>query len=201
MKRLLAIAALVLLAAPAFSQTPSLTFTLQTSTNDGKSVIPKLTWSTTPAATSCTASGTTDWTGTKTAAGSVTLAAVNVTKTFALVCNWPGISVAAVSWVPPTINTDGSPLTDLSGFRIMYGRGPTEPELDTSFYLQVPTATSWTSPALAAGTWYFGVKVFNTLGLESALSNVASKTMTAAASDQRALALTIRYPSPATGVQ
>ena len=33
-------------------------------------------------------------------------------------CQWLG----HVSWVPPTQNTDGSPLTNLSGYRLTYGR-------------------------------------------------------------------------------
>ncbi len=195
MKRYLLLAALALTSSISLAQAaPALTFSLQTSTSDGKTVVPKLTWSTTPAATSCTASGATDWTGTKAAAGTVTLAAVSATRTFSLVCNWPGVTVAAVSWVAPTQNVDDSPLTDLAGFRIMYGQTATEAGLDQSVYLQSPTATTWTSPALAAGQWYFGVKAFNSLGLEGPLSNIAGKTMTAAAQDQRSLALTIRFP-------
>lgn len=199
MKRFLLAAALALCAMPAFSQTPVLTFTLETSTTADKSaVVPRLTWSTTPAATSCTAGG--DWSGTKTPAGTLLLAAVNTTKAYSLVCSWPGVTLAALSWTPPTTNTDGSPLTDLGGFRIMYGRAANEAALDTSVYLQNPAATSWNSPALAPGAWYFGVKAFNAMGLESALSNIATKTMTAGATDTRSLGLTIKFPSAVTGV-
>lgn len=182
------------MAAAAHAQTsPVLTFTLETTTNNGQSVTPRLTWSTTPAATSCAASGATDWTGSKAASGTVALAAVTASKTYGIACNWPGISKVALAWVAPTTNTDGSPLTDLSGYRIQYGTSASD--LATSVYQQT-LATTWTSPDLTPGTWHFAVRAFNTMGLESALSNVASKNTTAGTSQNRALELTIRFPNP-----
>lgn len=185
---------------PAVSQTsPTLTFTLETTTGaDKRSVVPKLTWATSPAATSCSASGSSTWTGSKPATGSLTLAAVGVSTTYALVCNWPGITKVALAWTAPTSNTDGTPLTDLAGFRVMYGKGNSESGLDSSVYTESPTVTSWTSPDLAPGTWYFGVKAYNALGLESALSNIVSKVATAGATENRSLALSIKFPNAPT---
>lgn len=199
MKRLLLTALfLAAIASPAYSQTPQLTFTLETTTNNGQSVTPRLTWSTTPAAASCTAAGATDWTGTKAVSGTVLLAAVTSSKTFGIVCNWPGVNKAALAWIAPTTNTDGSALTDLSGYRIQYGTSAAD--LSTSAYQQT-LATSWTSPDLAPGIWFFGVRAFNTLGLESPLSNIVSKsTTTGAAITGVPLQLTIKFPSPPTGV-
>lgn len=196
MKRLLLIA-LALFAAPIYSQTPSVTFGLETTTNNGQSVTPRLTWSTTPAATGCTAAGATDWTGAKAATGVALLAAVTSSKTYALVCNWPGVSIVALTWAAPTTNTDGSALNDLSGYRIQYGTSAAN--LSNSVYQQT-LATSWTSPPLSPGDWFFGVRAFNTLGLESALSNVVSKTTSAGSSVTAVpLQLTIKFPSPPTG--
>ncbi len=197
MKRLLLLAALAF-AAPIYSQTPSVTFGLETTTNNGQSVTPRLTWSTTPAATGCTAAGATDWTGAKAATGTALLASVTSSKTYALICNWPGVTVVALTWAASTANTDGSALTDLAGYRIQYGNSAAD--LSNSVYQQTP-ATSWTSPALTPGVWFFGVRAFNTLGLESALSNVASKTTTAGSSVTAVpLQLTIKFPNPPTGV-
>lgn len=189
------LAALLAIAAPAFSQSPSLTFTLETTTNNGASVTPRLTWSTTPAATTCTAAGATDWVGTKAATGTALLAAVTASRTFGIACAWPGVTKVALTWTAPTTNSDGSALTDLAGYRIQYGL--TSTDLSTSAYQQT-LATSWTSPDLAPGTWYFGVKAFNALGLESGLSNIASKATTAGANDSRSLQLTIKFPSAPT---
>jgi hypothetical protein len=194
LRTLAAILALSAAAPLAHAQTPALTFTLETATTADKSaVVPRLTWATTPAAASCTAGG--DWSGTKTATGTQLLAAVNTSKAYSILCNWPGVAVAALTWTAPTTNTDGSALTDLAGFRVQYGKAANEAALDTSVYLQSPTATSWTSPTLAPGAWFFGVKAYNALGLESALSNIVTKTTTAGASDTRSLTLGIKFPS------
>lgn len=189
MKRLL-LAALTLGTSLAHGQT--LTFSLETSTNDGRSVIPKLTWSTTPAATSCSAEGASDWSGAKPASGEATLAALGSSHTFSLVCQWPGVSIVALAWTPPATNTDGSEITNLAGYRIQYGTAAAA--LDQSMYLQDPQARTWSSPALAPGNWYFGVRAVNTLGLESELSNIVSKTLTAGTEQSRVLELAIRFP-------
>lgn len=194
MKRLLLIAAL-LFAAPIYSQT--LTFTVETSTSGGTAVVPRLTWTTTPAAGSCTASN--GWTGTKAAAGTELLAAINATKSYTLVCTWPGIQTAIVTWTAPTLNTDGSAYTNPNGYRIQYGTAATN--LDRSVYTSQAAGVTWTSPTLAAGPWYFAVRAVNTLGLESDLSTPpVTKTMTAAASQTRTLEVAIKFPAAPTNV-
>lgn len=104
MKRLL-LAAALLLAAPAFSQT--LTFTVETSSADGRSVIPRLTWSTSPAASSCQASGASNWSLAKQPQGTVILPAITTTTSYSLACAWAGDTSATVRWTAPTQNTDG----------------------------------------------------------------------------------------------
>lgn len=189
------IAAIVCFAAPAFSQTtPALTFTLETSSTDGRTVVPRLTWSTTPAASTCAASGATDWTGTKAAAGTVVLAAVNASRTFSLVCTWPGVTIASLNWTAPTLNVDGTSYTNPGGYRVQWGRAAND--LTESAYLNDPAARTWTSPALAPGAWFFALRAFNALGLESDPTNVVTRTMTAPANQTRALELAIRFPRP-----
>jgi hypothetical protein len=181
--------------ARAQAASPQFTFTLQTTTSDGKTVVPKLTWSTTPAATSCTASS--GWTGTKAASGTQTLTATSVSAVYALKCDWPGVSKVALTWVAPTQNTDNTPLVDLAGYKIMYGNtGTAEAQLTT--VVKVPaTPSSWTSPDLTpAGDWFFGMKALNSMDLESALSNVTTKTTTAAENQSRSIALAIQFPKP-----
>lgn len=198
MKTILALVLMILAPASLLAQVPNMTLALETTTGaDKRSVIPRLTWTTTPAATSCTAGG--GWSGSKSAGGTQLLAAVSVTTSYSLTCNWPGVTRAIVAWTAPTTNTDGSPLTNLQGYRVMYGRTNTEAGLDTSVYTE-NLLTTWTSPDLAPGQWYFGVKAYNSLGLESALSNVAGKNTTAAASETRNLELAIKVPSAPTNV-
>jgi hypothetical protein len=86
-----------------------------------------------------------------------------------------GTGTATIEWTPPTENTDGSPLVDLSGFRIVYGTSPTA--LSQSIQLPNPGLTTYTVEDLATGTWYFVVRAFNSAGTESANSGVGQKTI------------------------
>jgi hypothetical protein len=80
-----------------------------------------------------------------------------------------------LSWVAPTQNTDGSPLTNLAGFHIYYGTSAGN--LSQSVQIANPSLTTYVLSNLAAGTWYFSVNDFTTANVESAVSNVASTTI------------------------
>jgi hypothetical protein len=82
---------------------------------------------------------------------------------------------ATISWLPPTENTDGSALTDLAGFRIYYGTSAMA--LTQTTTITNPGLTSYMIENLAAATWYFSVRAYAADGAESALSNIASKTI------------------------
>lgn len=200
-KLLGALVSLALLACsgPSFAQ---LTFTVETSTTNGQTVTPKLTWATSPAATSCTASGATDWTGTKSASGTVTLAAINATRSYSLSCAWAGKSTVELNWTAPTTFSNGTPLTpatDLGGYRIQYGS--TAAALTESFYLQEPGALKWTSPTLAPGEWFFTVRAYTPSGLESAQAlPIVSSTTRAGDVQTRTLEVVVRFPNPATNL-
>ena len=76
-----------------------------------------------------------------------------------------GTGSAQLAWSKPTTNTDGSPLTDLAGYRIYYGRLPDSPsdKLD----IASPDTTSATISKLSTGTWYFSISTYTTSGVES----------------------------------
>jgi hypothetical protein len=82
---------------------------------------------------------------------------------------------ATVSWTPPTANDDGSALTDLTSYRVAYGRA--SDALDQSAFVNNAGATTYTVENLSQGTWYFAVIAVNSAGGESSLSNVATKTV------------------------
>lgn len=84
-------------------------------------------------------------------------------------------ATASLSWTPPTQNVDGSALTDLAGYRIHYGKSSSA--LDQTVQLANPAITSFVIDKLDAGTWYFAVTAYASSGAESALSNIASKTI------------------------
>jgi hypothetical protein len=78
-----------------------------------------------------------------------------------------------VSWRAPTTNTDGTPLTGLTGFRVFAGTTPGQ-------YSQIvsvpnPGVTSVVLADLATGIrWYFAVTALNSGGFESLRSQEVS---------------------------
>ncbi len=98
-----------------------------------------------------------------------TLAAFNVTV--------DAIALGAVtlSWNPPTANSDGSPLTDLAGYRIYYGRDPNV--LGRSVALTNPGLTSYVVENLQSGLWYFVMTSINSQGVESLRTDLVSKSI------------------------
>ena len=75
----------------------------------------------------------------------------------------------------PTEREDGTPLTDLAGFRIFYGQDPED--LDVVVELTNPGLSSYLIEYLGLGTWYFTMTAFDDEGRESARSDMASKTI------------------------
>jgi hypothetical protein len=85
----------------------------------------------------------------------------------------PTTYAVTVSWAAPTTNVDGTPLADLSGFKLYYGQSAQA--LDRVLQIGTPSTTSQSVQNLASGTWYFAVAAVNATGLESALSSIATK--------------------------
>jgi hypothetical protein len=90
--------------------------------------------------------------------------------------NPPPTGSATLKWTAPTTNTNGSALTGLAGYHIYYGTsaGSMTNEIDVAN----AGTTSYVISNLSAGTWYFGIIAYTNSGLESAMSNVGSKTIT-----------------------
>lgn len=80
---------------------------------------------------------------------------------------------ATLSWTPPTTNTDGSPLTNLAGYRVYWG--PAAGNYTSSVTLSNAGLTAYVVSSLAPGRYYFVVTALSSTGVESTFSNVASK--------------------------
>jgi len=87
------------------------------------------------------------------------------------------ISLGSVTlnWTPPTENEDGTPLTDLAGYRIYWGTTPGV--YPNSVTLNNPGLTSYVVDNLVPGTYQFVATSFNSAGTESAYSNPATRTV------------------------
>lgn len=192
-KRILGWASAAILAAlttTAYAQTAGVVTLRASQTSGTGSVTPVLTWSTNPVATSCAASG--GWSGTKSASGTQTLAAINANTTFTLTCTW-GSGSARINWTAPTTNTNGTALTNLARFRVLYGTSQTS--LNQSVTVSDPTLRTTTVTSLSPGTWYFAVRAVNSNGAESDNSNVTSKSVTGASAAQ-SVSITVTNPTP-----
>jgi hypothetical protein len=122
--------------------------------------------------------------GTATAAGTFANIVISVSDgtasasltAFAIAVNRPiTASTVTVNWTPPLDNTDGSVLSNLAGYRIYYGTSSTA--LNQTVQVTNTGLSSYTLSNLTSGTWYFGVTAYTNAGTESAMSNVASKTI------------------------
>jgi len=92
----------------------------------------------------------------------------------------------ALSWDPPTTNTDDSVLTDLAGYKIYHGSNPRATEDYTAFVdvgLILPSADGsvhFTLTGLSDGVHYVALTAYNSSGYESDYSNEANMTVESA---------------------
>jgi hypothetical protein len=87
----------------------------------------------------------------------------------------PPTGSIALSWSAPATNSDGSPVTDLAGYRVYYGTA-------SGFYtdnvtITNPSTLSATITNLPADTYYVIVRAFNSVNAESQASVEVSKTI------------------------
>ena len=87
----------------------------------------------------------------------------------------PAVGSAELAWQPPTENEDGTPLADLSGYVIRYGKSAGA--LDQSVRISNPGTTMYLVENLIEGTWYFSLSSINASGVESRPTGYVSKTI------------------------
>jgi hypothetical protein len=75
-------------------------------------------------------------------------------------------------WMPPTENEDGSPLTDLAGYKLYWGTSAGD--YPNSVTLMNPSVTRYLIEQLTPATWYFVMTALTARDLESAHSKPAA---------------------------
>lgn len=83
---------------------------------------------------------------------------------------------ALLSWIPPTQNTDGTPLTDLASYEIWHGCSASGVYPDVEVVL-VPAVTYTVTNLPDVGSCYFAMKATNSQGVSSDFSNERTKLM------------------------
>jgi hypothetical protein len=84
----------------------------------------------------------------------------------------PTLSSITLGWIPPTRNSDGSPITNLAGYKIHYGT--TSSEYTQTIALHNAGLTRYVVDSLPSGTYYFAIAAYNSMGVESPLSGEVS---------------------------
>lgn len=82
---------------------------------------------------------------------------------------------ATLTWTAPTQNSNGTALTDLAGYHIYYGTSAGS--LSNEVNIPSPSTLTYVVSNLGTGTWYFAIAAYTNTGLEGAMSNVGTKTI------------------------
>ncbi len=88
-----------------------------------------------------------------------------------------GTGSTTLNWTAPTLNDDGTALTDLAGYKIYYGQS--SGAYGNPIQIDNPSVTTYLVDGLVPSTYYFAATAFNTAGVESGFSNEAVKVVTA----------------------
>jgi hypothetical protein len=86
-----------------------------------------------------------------------------------------GKNSVALDWLAPSENTDGSPLTDLQGYKLHYGKA--KQTYTDAIDIKGSGVQSYVVDNLPAGTYYFAVTAVNSAGAESAYSSEVTATL------------------------
>lgn len=86
-----------------------------------------------------------------------------------------GTSQVTLGWQPPSQNEDGTPLTDLAGYRIYWGT--VDGEFPNVIDVDNPGLSTYVVDNLVPNTYHFATTAYDADGFESVLSNVASTTV------------------------
>src|SRR5262245_33524834 len=86
-----------------------------------------------------------------------------------------GTGSATLHWLPPTLNTNGTPLTNLAGYKVYWGTSPDNYTSSTT--VMNPGLSSYVVGSLLPNTYYFWVTALNSTGNESVFSNITSKVV------------------------
>ena len=78
-----------------------------------------------------------------------------------------------LKWNAPLTRTDGSPIGELSGYKVYYG--VETDDLRCVIEIGDPKAVTWKVTDLSPGTWHFAVVSVDSAKIESQQSGVVSK--------------------------
>jgi len=183
------LAAMLMLAASSSFAAPTVDLTVSPTSGNSPLTV-TLTWTST-GATSCVAAD--GWSGNKATSGSQVITGVGATTTYTLTCS-DSSGQLAVTWNPPTTNTDGSPLVDLAGYLVYHAT--TAAGVASASPISIGLGSSYTITNLPAGPRYVGIKARTTGGTQSVMSNVANANVAVASAADSVTVTVNTVPNP-----
>jgi hypothetical protein len=96
-------------------------------------------------------------------------------QAFDIMVNAVSLGSVTLSWTPPTANEDGTALTDLAGYKLYWGTTPGS--YTSSVTIDNSSVSTWVVDNLSPGTYEFVATSYNTAGVESAYSNIATRVV------------------------
>ena len=96
-------------------------------------------------------------------------------RAFSVTVSQAALGNVTLSWVAPTQNADGSPLTDLAGYKIFHGTS--SGNYDHEIHIDNPGMTTYVVDNLVPDTYFFAAKSFNASGVESDWSGEAVRSV------------------------
>jgi hypothetical protein len=164
---------------------------------------PTLTWSTSPPADGCLASGA--WNGQKAASGAEVLGQLG---SVTIECSWQGDALIEATWTNPTENTDGTAYDNPGVTRLVWTRdgnlgafncmASSSPGGNVFFSDRPFPQSMHTITGLTPGDWTLGAFAVNAQGICSAMSNTATKMLVGNVTVRDTI--TISVPNPITGL-
>jgi hypothetical protein len=94
---------------------------------------------------------------------------------FSITVSQSALGNVTLSWVAPTENSDGSPLNDLAGYKIYYGKS--SGVYDHEIRLDNPGLTTYVVENLVPDTYFFAAQAFNSAGVDSTFSGEAVRSV------------------------
>ena len=101
--------------------------------------------------------------------------ATSALPSFAIEVTQVALGSMPLSWTAPTENSDGTALTDLAGYNLYYGTSASN--YPHRIRIDNPSISTYLVENLLPDTYYVVATSFNAVGVESAYSNMATKTI------------------------
>lgn len=101
--------------------------------------------------------------------------ASNSLSAFSVTVSQTALGNVTLSWLAPTENSDGTPLQDLAGYKIFYGRE--SGIYDHEIRIDSPSISTYVVENLTPDTYYFAATSFNSAGVESLYSGELVRTV------------------------